>query len=195
MLDPKDSTDDTPARRTRTRPAGHFMSRPRLILAAVTIAAVAAAGVALNFVLEPGSTPSNATAKMAPAIAGPTATGQRFNLAAQRGHWLLVNFFASWCVNCRQELRALASLQHLHPDGLQLVSIDGTDDSLAAAEALIRAAGGTWPLVKDPAATTAYSVTGLPESFLLNPSGHIVTHIIGGVTPTTIDHQLKRKHW
>jgi cytochrome c biogenesis protein CcmG/thiol:disulfide interchange protein DsbE len=127
---------------------------------------------------------------VAPAVAGPTASGGRYDLAAERGHWVLVNFFASWCTDCRSELRQLAALSRSHPAGLQVVSVDGLDDSIAAAERLIKAGGGTWPLVNDPAALNRYAVVSLPQSFLVTPAGRIDDHVFGGVTAAAVEARL-----
>ncbi|MBO0748590.1 MAG: TlpA family protein disulfide reductase, partial [Acidimicrobiaceae bacterium] len=130
-----------------------------------------------------GSAPSAAAA---PAVSGPTAGGGHYSLGAERGHWVLVNFFASWCTDCKAELAQLAALQHRQPAGLRVVSVDGLDDSFAKAERLIRGSGGSWPLVNDPAALEAYRVNSLPQSFLVSPEGRIADHVFGGVKATTL---------
>jgi thiol-disulfide isomerase/thioredoxin len=146
---------------------------------AVIIAVLVVAAVVGWFTLQPAATTEQG---LAPAVSGPTVGGNAFSLTSERGHWVLVNFFASWCGPCRVELPQLKALDQQHPAGLQVVSIDYLDDSLTKAAALIRSAGGTWPLVDDPSAITGYHVDqGLPESFLINPEGKLSSRIFGGV--------------
>jgi len=155
-----------------------------VIVAAVVVVVVVGGWLALR----PAS--SKARPELAPAISGPIVNGGRFDLSAQRGHWVLVNFFASWCSACKVELPQLAELDSRHPDGLQVVSVDSLDDSLGSAERMIRSTKTEWPLVSDPDATTDYGVVGLPESFLVNPSGLIEARIFGGVTVSKVEGQL-----
>lgn len=152
--------------------------RRRWVVVAVVAVVVALVGWQLS---RPAAHPAT-PATVAPQVAGPTAGGGHYSLATERGHWVLVNFFASWCTDCKAELAQLTTLQHRHPVGLRVVSVDGLDDSFAKADRLIREGGGSWPLVNDPAALSAYRVTSLPQSFLVNPDGQVTRHVFGGVT-------------
>jgi thiol-disulfide isomerase/thioredoxin len=146
---------------------------------AVVVAVLVVAALIGWFTLQPAATTEQG---LAPTVSGPTVGGSIFSLSSERGHWVLVNFFASWCGPCRVELPQLKALDQQHPAGLQVVSIDYLDDSLTRAAALIHSAGGTWPLVDDPSAITGYHVDqGLPESCLVNPAGRLSSRIFGGV--------------
>lgn len=151
------------------------------------MALVLAAALLGWLLFRPGSSTSPGEA---PAVAGPTAGGGDYSLGAERGHWVLVNFFASWCTDCKAELSQLATLQRRQPAGLRVVSVDGLDDSFTKAARLIHDSGGSWPLVNDPAALEAYRVDSLPQSFLVNPEGKITDHVFGGVTATTLTARL-----
>jgi thiol-disulfide isomerase/thioredoxin len=167
----------SPIRRTR--------SRWRWVTGSVALALVAV--VAGWLVVRPGTGPSDG---VAPAVSGPTAGGGHYSLSADRGHWVLVNFFASWCTDCKAELTQLTRLEHQHPAGLRVVSVDGLDDSFAKAAQMIRTGGGRWPLVNDPAALEAYQVDSLPQSFLVNREGKITEHVFGGVTAAALTARL-----
>jgi cytochrome c biogenesis protein CcmG/thiol:disulfide interchange protein DsbE len=129
----------------------------------------------------------------APAIAGTTVTGQRFDLAAYRGRWVFVNFFASWCPPCQQEEPELVTFayQHRAAGDAALVGVV-YDDSTPRARAFDSSAGATWPAVVDPGGQieSRYGLRGPPETFLISPSGRVVAHIDGGVTATYLDQQL-----
>ncbi|MCL2393421.1 MAG: TlpA family protein disulfide reductase, partial [Acidimicrobiaceae bacterium] len=106
----------TPTRRAAGRRSA---GRSRWVGGAVALAMAALVSGLLLF--RSGGAPGAGTA---PAVSGPTAGGGHYSLGAERGHWVLVNFFASWCTDCKAELAQLADLEHRHPAGLSVVSVD-----------------------------------------------------------------------
>ena len=130
----------------------------------------------------------------APAIVGTTVTGQSFDLAAYRGRWVFVNFFASWCPPCQTEEPTLVTFayQHRSPSDAALVSVV-YDDSTSRARGFQASAGATWPAVIDPGGQIAlrYGVRGPPETFLVSPRGIVVGHYDGAFTKVgDLDQQL-----
>jgi thiol-disulfide isomerase/thioredoxin len=125
----------------------------------------------------------------APMISGRTATGTPFRLTSERGHWVLVNFFASWCPPCEAELGPLGSLEQNHPGGLRVVSVP-VNDALDAAQRMVATHGGHWAVVDDPSAYVRYRVGGLPESFLIDPGGRIATRYYGSITVDAVTSKL-----
>jgi cytochrome c biogenesis protein CcmG/thiol:disulfide interchange protein DsbE len=130
----------------------------------------------------------------APSIVGTTVTGQSFRLAAYRGRWVFVNFFASWCPPCQAEEPALVTFayQHRSSGDAALVAVV-YDDSTSRARAFQATAGATWPAVVDPGGQTAlrYGVRGPPETFLVSPRGIVVGHYDGAIpTAGYLDQQL-----
>jgi cytochrome c biogenesis protein CcmG/thiol:disulfide interchange protein DsbE len=130
---------------------------------------------------------------MAPAFSGTNLrTGARVSLSALRGHYVMVNFFASWCIPCQQEEPFLVAFdydqQHL-AGGADLVGVVFHDESSSATQ-FLRSEGATWPAVLDPGGTIAedYGVTDPPTTFLVDPSGRItVNPIIGPATEKNLD--------
>ena len=57
------------------------------------------------------------TGKPAPEIVGTTLDGKPFNLDQYRGEWVVVNFFAQWCVPCQQEQADLVAFNQRHATG------------------------------------------------------------------------------
>jgi cytochrome c biogenesis protein CcmG, thiol:disulfide interchange protein DsbE len=106
------------------------------------------------------------------------------DLADLRGRPVIVNFWASWCFPCRQEMPLLRDGYAKYRDqGLEIVGIPYRDidgDSRAFAEKY----GATWLLAKDvdSAAANAYGVRPIPQSFFIRRDGTIAAHVRGMTT-------------
>ena len=131
----------------------------------------------------------------APAIEGTTLTGAAFDLSRDRGRWVVLNFFASWCPPCQQEQADLVTFAYGHraPGAAALVGVV-FDDSAAAARRFMQSSGATWPAVVDPGGQIAlqYGVRGPPETFIVSPDGEVVAHFDGPMTSALLDHWLSR---
>lgn len=130
--------------------------------------------------------PSPLGGKIAPAFAGrDLTTGRRISLAAERGQYVLVDFFASWCAACQSEAPQIESLlfTHRRAHDLVVIGIDSTSDTSASARAFLARTGATYPAITDPGGTiaNAYGVASPPQSFLVAPNGRIVAWIPGGI--------------
>ena len=126
---------------------------------------------------------------------GPTLGGGSFNLAAWRGRWVVVNFFASWCPPCQQEQPELVAFAYAHrsPADAALVGVV-FDDSASTARSFMRSTGATWPAVVDGGGQIAldYGVRGPPETFIVSPDGTVVAHFDGPMTNASLDYWLTR---
>lgn len=97
------------------------------------------------------------------------------SIADYRGRWVLVNLWASWCVPCRQEAPALEQFQRRYrDDGVTVVGIDVQDNSEDALE-FLRGYPTTYPQLRSVGdeRSDAFGSTGVPENFLVDPSGHL----------------------
>jgi cytochrome c biogenesis protein CcmG/thiol:disulfide interchange protein DsbE len=129
----------------------------------------------------------------APAISGPGLAGGHYSLAQFRHEWVLVNFMATWCEPCQEEMPQLLkfSQQHAKGDATVLsVVYDPTD--VSQLKAFLAARGARWPAVDDPAASVPYGVTGLPSSFLVAPDGIVYAYMPGAVTAAELDSYLRQ---
>jgi cytochrome c biogenesis protein CcmG/thiol:disulfide interchange protein DsbE len=124
---------------------------------------------------------SKGSSRIAPGEMAPAKTlpqlqgGGHGSLADYQGKWVLVNFWASWCIPCRQEAPALEEFQHRHSgSGFTVLGID-TQDLSADAEAFAAKYGLSYPQLRDGEGKAAdeYGTTGVPENFLIAPSGKV----------------------
>ena len=121
------------------------------------------------------------------------ATATAFNIDSLGGRWVLVNFFASWCVPCRQEHPELVAWSQDHRFDGQVVSIPfgDTDEGAVAFFEEFGADSGLqpWPVLKDTDArwAVAFGVLRPPESFLVAPNGTVVARWQGRITANEVD--------
>jgi cytochrome c biogenesis protein CcmG/thiol:disulfide interchange protein DsbE len=148
-------------------------------------------------------TPQEATAvqspllgKPAPAFSGTDlTTGRPVSLAALRGHFVVVNFFASWCTPCRQEAPDLSRFHYEQThdaDGADMVSVV-FHDTTASAKEFLNQNGDLWPAIADPGGGIGerYGVTGPPTTFIINPAGRVSAALEGPATQKNLDSFLK----
>ncbi len=107
--------------------------------------------------------------------------GGEGDLAALRGRVVLVNFWATWCPPCVQEMPSLERLHRtLGPEGLVVLGVSVDEDEKAVRDFVARVAV-TFPILRDPGAHTAaaYRTTGYPETFVVGADGSLLRSFIG----------------
>lgn len=115
----------------------------------------------------------------APEFSLVTADGQQWDLAAHKGSWVVVTFFASWCGPCRAELPAMTEWAKTKP-GVAFVAVN-VDRKRSDAEGFLRKVNVGLPIAfdNDAMALGDYSVTSMPTTFLVDPKGTVVYKKIG----------------
>jgi len=111
-------------------------------------------------------------------------SGGTFQLAEQRGHVVILNFWASWCPPCREEAPVLErGWQHYRDRGVVMVGVD-TWDTEQDARTFLKTFSIDYPNGPDASGTSAidYGLTGLPETFFIRPDGTMARHWIGPIS-------------
>ena len=101
--------------------------------------------------------------------------GKVIHLDDLRGKPLILNFWASWCVSCREEAQYFEAFWQRHKEeGVIMVGI-AIQDTVEAANQFAKTYGKTYPLGLDNSgkASIDYGVTGVPETFFIDRSGTI----------------------
>jgi cytochrome c biogenesis protein CcmG, thiol:disulfide interchange protein DsbE len=176
----------------RASPRGHAVRW--VALGALVVLVVLAIVVATRPSQQATAVQSPLLGKRAPAFTARTLDGGSIDLAQFHGHYVLLNFFASWCPPCQQEepdLVRFAFDQGREANGARLVSVV-FDDPDAAARQFVEQWGTTWPSATDPGGEIAsdYGVTAPPTTFLIGPSGTVVGELTGPVTVAQLDRLL-----
>lgn len=119
--------------------------------------------------------------KPAPDFAVQDIAGRTWKLSSFRGKVVFVNFWATWCQPCRDEMPSVAALnKDMAGQPFQMLTIVYNDD-LQLAESFARKHGATFPVLAKyaPEVIEAYMVTGVPETFLIDANGILRHKFIG----------------
>jgi cytochrome c biogenesis protein CcmG, thiol:disulfide interchange protein DsbE len=116
-----------------------------------------------------------------PSFSGPTLDARQLSLTHLRGKVVVVNFWASWCAECRPEMPVLEGLhREFASRGLAIVGINAREDTQAVGR-YARELGLTFALVLDPEGKNndLYGVIGLPTTFIIGRDGRAVAFGVG----------------
>ena len=122
-----------------------------------------------------------ARAKLAEDFTLPTPAGGSFRLSEQRGKVVLVNFWATWCPPCLEEMPAMERLWRRHKDaGFVLVAIS-LDTDPKKVPPFVSARKFSFPIALDPKMGVGekYGVRALPSSFMLDRDGTVAGVALG----------------
>jgi cytochrome c biogenesis protein CcmG/thiol:disulfide interchange protein DsbE len=166
----------------------------RALIATVCAAPVIAL-FAFGFTRDPGEIPSPLPGRDAPPFAlevfapgeAPLAraVGDTLRLADLAGKVVVVNFWASWCLACRDEHTALSQTALAYADSqAQFIGVLYNDRPPAALRWIADMGGQSYPSVLDDRSRMAigYGLYGVPETFIIDPGGRIAYKHLGPIS-------------
>lgn len=116
--------------------------------------------------------------------------GKSHRLSDYRGKWVLVNFWATWCPPCLNEIPELISLHEAHKDkDLVVIGIAMQSGTREVVAKFVQEHGMTYPIILGDfdIAGQIGTVDVLPASYMYNPGGEQVSYQAGEVTRATIE--------
>lgn len=163
------------------------------ILAVLLISVIVALGA--GFRRDPKDIKSGGVGKTAPAFALERLDGTgMLRLDEYRGKTVILNFWASWCIPCKQENPALAAVWERYRASTDVILIGILyQDSVEAAREYTARYGNTWPSVVDADGRTAiaYGVFGIPETFFITPDGIVAGRHVGAIDQQTLTNGIE----
>ena len=119
----------------------------------------------------------------------PTLSGGDMSLSDSRGHVTILNFWASWCGPCQQEMPHFQQIVDTYDD-VSVVAVNvTTKDTKADAAAFVADYGLTFPILLDATGdvSTMYGAFSIPLTVILTKDGHIAHEIIGPLDTAQLD--------
>jgi len=181
-------------------------SRRRHVVISIAILAAAASLIALlsyGLMLDQSKVPPANIGKVANPfkvawiqgndLIPPAKDKEGFSLDNLRGRPVVLNFWASWCVSCREEAREMEKFWQAHKDRVAVVGI-AIQDNQADAKKFAAYFGKTYALGldEDGKAAIDYGVSGVPETFLIDRNGIIQHKEIGPVDSAQLEGLLSK---
>lgn len=120
--------------------------------------------------------------------------GSTVTLSDLRGKPVMVNFWATWCPPCKEEMPTMeAAYKKAKDQGIVFLGVDIKEDP-ALVEKFVKENGYSWTFLldQDGAAGRHYQITGIPETFFIDRTGLVQARVIGPMTPTVLESRLAK---
>ena len=118
----------------------------------------------------------------------PGLDGRQYALSAFRGKWVVVNFWATWCGTCIEEMGELQSFSDAHEDA-QVLGVNFEEIDPALLSEFVADLKVTFPilLVGEKPLLPFEPLKGLPTTAIVDPDGQMVAHHTGAVTRAALE--------
>lgn len=124
-----------------------------------------------------------------PSIQITTLDGKPWSLAAERGHWVIVNFWATWCSPCIAEMPALSRYVATHGN-VRAIGLAYEDSEPADIKAFLAKHPVVYPVAQvtlDKPLKDFDELLNLPTTYLIAPNGTVAAHFLGPVDAARLD--------
>ncbi len=169
------------------RRRGFSLGAVLLLIAVVVFAGLVGLGLIQRTMTHPSQGP-------APDFSVTTFDGQPLKLADLRGKVVVVNFWASWCIPCKEESPTLEAVWQQYKFRNVIILGVAYADTDADSRAFIQKYGLTYPSAPDLGTQISYNyhITGVPETFVIDQSGQIADYYYAQVDRTKLTSTLDR---
>jgi thiol-disulfide isomerase/thioredoxin len=126
----------------------------------------------------------------------PDLKGQHHALADYKGKWIIVNYWATWCPPCQEEIPDLIDFHDRHKDDdAVVIGINFEDIGQQQLVSFVDSFLISYPILRsEPLAVTPLGpVPGLPTTYIIAPDGSPVARQVGPVTAEQLDEYIARK--
>jgi len=134
--------------------------------------------------------PALAATAAKPALVVTTLDGKTFDLSAQSGKWVIVNYWATWCSPCLKELPDISAFVAAHKDKVAAIGLAFEDSDKADIEKYLKAHPISYPVAQvdviEPPKDFA-TPKGLPNTYVIAPDGHVAKAFMGPITTKDLD--------
>lgn len=134
--------------------------------------------------------PAVAATATKPALNVTTLDGKTFDLAAQSGKWVIVNYWATWCSPCLKELPDISAYVTAHKDKVAAIGLAFEDSDKADIEKYLKAHPLSYPVAQVDVIEPPKDFDvpkGLPNTYLIAPDGHVAKAFMGPITTKDLD--------
>lgn len=162
----------------------------RTLFAALVLCSVAGTALAQNAngVLKPAN-----ERKTAPEIGLEDSVGKQANLRDYRGKVVVLDFWATWCHGCKEEIPWFAEFQRKYGDqDLRVIGVSLDDEGWKVVKPFIKAASVPYRIVLGNDATAkAYGIGSMPDTFLIDREGRIAATNVGMVDRSGLEKNIQ----
>ena len=140
------------------------------------------------------SKPPQEKKEMAPDFTLALLDGKTFRFGEHKGKPVLINFFASWCLPCREEMPVLEKIVHEYqPKGVIFLGV-AVDDTENKMKDFIARYGVTFPVGLDTTAAVqkSFGLYGIPTTYFIDKNGMVNYFHSGAVTGELLQHELDK---